>query len=277
MKNLIFLAAMLLLRSTIALNQSKEEQVVFDYAGSLYEEEKYAEAAQRFAKFMTDFPKSPIKPRAHFNLAISYLALDDLERAKATFEEILNESYDDRDANDLMEPYTLYKHHSCRHLAMIALRQKNYDDAEKFIGMFDKKYPYQHFCGNEWAAYDNYKAVMLAKVYANTGRAQKAMETLVPYMFYNGLASNQNVINAMIEVLEQHFNQDEVRARLMQALASVRISRNKHETSAVIRLFDVNVNVAATASERDKSQTLNETYFQNVVSEHPVFKRFKVH
>src|SRR5690349_4844456 len=99
---------------------------------------------------MKEYPQSPAKDDAHFNIGYIQFNLRQYKEAASTFHEILNMSYNELADNSLMEPYKLYKHNSARYLAEISLEVKEWKDAERYIHMYDKEYPYQHFCGNEW-------------------------------------------------------------------------------------------------------------------------------
>lgn len=259
--------------SVLSVAQSNEEKIVFDYAVDLLENEKYQDAADTFSKFLTDFPDSPLKGRAHFNLALSFKYLGDLTRAKATFLEILRMPYNERDENSLMEPYTLYKHHACRMLAFIAMDEQDYQSAERYITMFDKKFPYQHFCGNEWAAYNMFKAVMLAQVYAATNRSQKALETLAPYTFSNALASNERVLEELEIIVRREFTKDEIKAELIRALESLQVKQRKGETMATIMLFNVSVEVEDYSEPRNGNEPPAEHY-KRIVKSNQLFKRY---
>lgn len=256
-----------------AIGQSKEEEIVFEYAVDLFQREKYQDAADSFGRFLEDFPDSPLKGRAHYNLALSFKELEDRTRAKAIFREILAMPYNERDGNSLMEPYTLYKHHSCRMLALIALDEQSYKEAEHYIKMFDKKFPYQHFCGNEWAAYKMFKAVMIARVYSGTDQPQKAIETLVPYTFSNALASNQEVLEVLEATVRREFTKDEIKAELIRAVESLQVIQANDRTTAAMMLFNVKVEVEDFYMDKEANESDLERY-RRIVRSNEFFKKY---
>jgi hypothetical protein len=170
-----------------------------------------------------------------------------------------------------MEPYTLYKHHSCRKLAEIALTEKDYNAAEKYIRMFDKEYPYQHFCGDEWSAYDMYKAVMLCKAHEGKGEIKKAMQVLLPYIFSDALASNREVIRELTRLLEANFTKEQNKQEFTRALSSLSLKENRKEVRATIELYGVKVEVEDYFF--DPKSNANE-YFQQKVKENELFQKF---
>jgi len=251
-----------------------EDQLAFDHAGRLFENKNYKGAAEEFRQFIKQYPHSPLLARAHYNLGYTYYASKDYEAAEKVFLEILDQPYNETDANSLMEPYTLYKHHSCRLLATMCIEQKKFDEAEGYIRMFDKEYPYQHFCGNEWSAYHKYYSVMLAKVYEGTNRSPKAIEVLVPYIFPDYLSSDEEVNEELIRILQNHFTKEEIRTELTKAMQSLKVKSNRKKTKATLTLFGVKVTLDPYfAEDGDKSTSEIESY-KKMVAESVLFKKF---
>jgi tetratricopeptide (TPR) repeat protein len=248
-----------------------EDEIFFEKAVTHFEEQYYTGAAEGFEAFLVKFPNSPLLARAHYNLALTHFNIGNYYTAKKVFHQILDQPYNEQDENSLMEPYTLYKHHSCRQLAEIALVEKDYKAAERYIRMFDKEYPYQHFCGNEWAAYDMYKAVMQGKVYQGKGEPMKAMQVLLPYIFSDGLASNQEVLRELLRLIETLFTKEQNQQEFSRALASLEVKENKKNRKATIELYGVKVNVEDYSFD---AMTDAREYFQQRVKEHELFQRF---
>jgi tetratricopeptide (TPR) repeat protein len=259
-------------QNVIAQAEEKtEDQIFFENAVGNFERQHYVGAAEEFEAFLTKFPTSPLRGRAHFNLGLTHFSLRNYYTAKKVFHQILDQPYNERDENGIMEPYTLYKHHSCRMLAEIALQEKDFRTAEKYIHMFDKKYPYQHFCGNEWSAYDMYKAVMLAKVLQGKGEAKKATGVLLPYIFSDALASNEEVLRELSHLLEEHFTQEQNQQEFTRALASLQLNEKKKRPSATIELYGVKVEVEDYSYD---TKTNAREYFLQKLKEHELFKKY---
>ena len=256
-------------------NTFTPDQVQFEKAIAYFEAGDLSSAAGEFRKFMVEYPRSPLIARAHYNVAYISFILKDYGTAKMIFKEILTKPYNEQDSNDIMEPYTLYKHHTCRHLAEIALEEKDYEAAEKYIQLFDKQYPYQHFCGNEWSAYDMYVAVMRARVYEGANQVKKALEVLLPYIFTQALASNADVLDELIVVLEKNFTKLDLREEFRRSLSTLTVKKTKKEVNATVTLYGVKVEVEDYMYEEDKGKTLSlQEHYQNVVKENKLFKKF---
>jgi tetratricopeptide (TPR) repeat protein len=250
-----------------------EDQLAFDKAFALYDSGTHEQAVLAFSDFMERYPRSPLRARAHFNVAYLYHELHYDAKAAAVFKEILNEGYNENDENSLMEPYTLYKHNSCRHLAEIYLEQKDFAQAETSMEMFDKEYPYQHFCGNEWAAYDHYKATMYARLYAGKGQYGRAVRNLVPYTFDNDLASNAGLLHELVLILRTHYTTAEIQAELRHALTTLSMRAKKGEVQARLTLFGEKVNVTPDYFNPNIDFNSLEGY-KVVVNENELFKTF---
>jgi tetratricopeptide (TPR) repeat protein len=223
-----------------------------------------------FQQFLIDFPKAKPTPAAHYDIGYLQHKLLRNEEAIVTFKQILEMPYNDKDPNNLMEPYKLYKHNSCRQLAEIYLERKDYKLALHFINLFDKKYPYQHFCGNEWAAYDNYKATMLAMVYDGEGHYESAVDTLLPYIINNGLASNENVIATLERILDNHYSKDELRNEFQKGLKNIRVSAGKNKKATTV-LFGKEFKIPEVYGEGELN---SEEDFRQLLSKNEVFVNY---
>ncbi|MBI1768070.1 MAG: tetratricopeptide repeat protein [Bacteroidetes bacterium] len=251
-----------------------EDQLAFNHAGSLYVEKKYKESAEEFRQFMKRYPRSQLRARAHYNLGLTYYVFKDYAAGKKVFLEILDQPYNETDPNSLMEPYALYKHHSCRLLAHMSLEEKKFEEAEEYIRLFDKEYPYQHFCGNEWSAYHKYYAVMLAKVYEGTNRFTQAVEILVPHIFPDYLSSDKDVNEELIAILQNHFTKEEIRTELTRAMQSLEVKSTKKKTTATLQLYGVKVKLDSYFEEEDHKSTSALERYKKMVTESELFKKF---
>jgi hypothetical protein len=128
-------------------------------------------------------------------------------------------------------------------LAEISLQVKQWDDAERYIELFDKKYPYQHFCGNEWAAYYIMKSTMEARLHEGQGKIDKAVRDLVPFIFDDRLASNKDVISLLKDILRRNYSSNEISSELTSALETIRVVDDDNHKKVVITMFGVDTTV----------------------------------
>lgn len=221
----------------------KKDEVAFEAALKLFEEDKTYEGIDALNDFIKNYPLSKLRPWAHFDIGVAYYSVGELKSAADVFLEILDMGYNEHGPNNLMEPYALYKHNSARYLADISLLVKEWDDAERYIIMFDKEFPYQHFCGNEWAAYDLMKATMLARLHEGQGRIDEAVRDLAPHIFPNGLASNEEVVSLLKEILQRNYSEREILTELESSLNTIRVVTKRKTSKTVFTLFGAEVDI----------------------------------
>ena len=241
---------MLLLIFAQTNGQEKEvtrEQRLFDKAFALHEDEELDSALLLFKQFRTQYPTSDLAPRVHYNIGYILKEQGKISEAKNIFREILSSKYNEKDpgGHGLMgSQYALYKHSSCEQLAEIYLDEKNYSEAEKYVRLFDKKYPYEHFCGNELKAYQIFESRSYAKVYKGQGKTGDAIKQLVPHVFYDGLANNDEVIEDLIILLDKAYSIDEIKDELKKSISTLKITNSKKNGEvATIELYGCKINV----------------------------------
>jgi tetratricopeptide (TPR) repeat protein len=274
MKTLLLLAGMLTCAMVQAQPEPTKDEMAFEHAITLYEDDRKEEALLAFYEFMTVYPDSRLRPSAHFNIGVLQFQRQHYEAATHAFKEILNADYNELDANSLMEPYMLYKHQSSRFLAEISLEQKDYKAVEEYIHLFEYVYPYQHFCGNELSAYAIYKATMKARLYEGQQKVGKAIQILVPYTFQYALASNEALLDLLINILYRHYPQEQVQQELNNALASIQIKNRKRNTDVTMTLFGETVHLDDLLFDIEDSDQQDLDHYQKMVKENILFVRF---
>ncbi len=221
-----------LLGSTWALQAQNAEQAAFDEILDLYENGQLTSAQVLSEHFLDTYPDSEMYPRVLYNLGIVYRDLDQQDHAIAIFKRILEASFEEKEPyGGIMEWYALYKHRSAKHLAEIYLQREQFEEASQYIYLFDKVYPYQHFCGNELSADRIYTSRIYAKLYQGKGDNLKAITELLPHIFYNGLASNELLLEDLEWLLRESYTEDELSTMVDDAYANIKIGRNGKSAS----------------------------------------------
>lgn len=165
-----------------------------------------------FEELIEEYPKSELRYRSMNNAALISRRLDDMEEAIKYNKWIIHSKANDLEKGGIgegimAEPYALYKNRACKNIAAIYLEQEEYSKALKYLKL-TKKYPYQHFCGNEHASNDLYMAQFYAKCYLELGDVKKALEHSLPHIFYNGLANNSQIVELSISILNTHYDKE---------------------------------------------------------------------
>ncbi|XLS27792.1 tetratricopeptide repeat protein [Flavobacteriaceae bacterium M23B6Z8] len=165
-------------------------------------------ALKYFEELINDYPKSDLIYRALNNAALIYDQLDNTDQAIKYYKKILTSDANDHEKGGIgkgimAEPYALYKNRACKSLAELYLQQKDFDSALKYIRLTEK-YPYKHFCGNEYAANDIYMATLYARSYYGLNEVEKALSYSLPHIFNNSLASNTEIVELTVRILKEN-------------------------------------------------------------------------
>jgi len=273
MKFFSLLVCVAIVCSAHAQKKDSADQKAFERAVALVEDKRNEEALLAFYEFMSAYPESSLLARVHYNIGYLQFERRNYEAATIVFKQIIDAGYDDRDPNGLMEPYMLYKHHSCRMLAEMSLEQKNYKAAEEYIRMFEHDYPYQHFCGNELSANAIYTATMKARAYDGQGKPLKAIQELVPYIFDNGLAYNEDLLQLLNTILYHNYSIDQLHDEFTRALNSCEVKVMKRNTEATVTLFGQKVEMDY-FYDNDEKATRDLDFFKKAISKNKLFKKF---
>jgi tetratricopeptide (TPR) repeat protein len=191
---------------------------------------------ENYTELITKFPKSKLVFRALNNKGFAELELKYYVEAEKTFLKILNSDANDKEnggiGSGLMgEPYANYKNRACKILADLEIKNKNYQEAINYLD-FTKKYPYRHFCGNEFASEEIYMAEMYSKCYLGLNQYEKALDILLPNIIENGLASNTELVNITFNALLKNYKKEDLKTQFENSfknVVAVKETRNKNE------------------------------------------------
>lgn len=212
---------------------AQKPQELFDQAMEYYRDKEYDSALLIFEKInKKGRGGESLVAKSYYNIGHIYMLKEDYPNAKLIFEAILDGGYNEMDKGGrgegiMAEPYALYKNNSCKNLAEIALMEKKYTSALDYTRLFDEVYPYQHFCGNEYAANDIYVAYTYARCYDGLGKTKKAIEVLLPQVMYNGLAGNQYLVELAGSLIRKQYSPQEICTELEQAVMNISKKVNK--------------------------------------------------
>jgi hypothetical protein len=178
-------------------------------------------ALEYYQEVIDSFPKSKLFFRALNNKGFIELALDEKKEAKITFQKIIDSKADDKEKGGIgsgimAEPYANYKNRAAKILANISIEDSSYSNAIKYLDL-TKKYPYRHFCGNEYAAEEIYMSELYAKSYLGLNEKQKALNILLPNILENGLTDNSYLVDLAYKTLLIDYQKDELKLKYEQA------------------------------------------------------------
>jgi tetratricopeptide (TPR) repeat protein len=222
-----------LLIFALATGHAQDIVHLFTKASKFCSEYEYDSAYPIFEKiFKYGKGDESLIAKSYYNMAFIHFGNEEYDKARLIFENILDSDFDEMDKGGrgegvMAELYALYKNNSCKHLAEIALEEKNYARALYYTELFDKIHPYKHYCGNEYAANDIYVAYTYARCYDGLGKRDKAIATLLPLSMYNGLAHNGNLVHFADSLIKMRYSKVEIRLELEKAVASIHIKKKR--------------------------------------------------
>jgi len=280
MKKLLILIT--LFSSFLATSQeieTSEDETSFEKAVTHAYREENEKALESFTSFLNQYPDSFLKPRAKFNIGIVLRKLGRNDEAILVFSEILNSDYNEKESSGgIMEKYALYKNRSAKELAEMYFEKKEYKKASDYIYLFDKKYKYLHFCGNEMRADDIYIATWYAKIFLAQNKPEKAISKLLPYLFDDGLASNSKALDVFEESLKMKYSTEEIKAFVNTAVKSLKI---KSEDEAKITflgkkltVFDYQLYNPRNPNRNANLELRGLEKFEAVLASHPLFSKY---
>lgn len=237
--------------STIWLSCSRKGYEEFNAAESLYEKSLYQESIAKYDEVRKKYKnRRPLVAKSTYNIGQIHFENENYEQAKKEFYNLLLSTNSELDRGGvgsgiMQDPYALYKHNACKNLAEIYLQEENYEEALKYTQLFDLKYPYQHFCGNELMYNEIFTAHTYARCYEGLEMEDEAIKVLIPYLFPTGLASNNELSKMAERLLKQNYTKNELEQELSimhKGLRSVNMDRGKNQYVAYVTTFlDVEV------------------------------------
>jgi hypothetical protein len=207
-----------------------EDKIRRDYAIEL-KEEVLDKVINNYNELILKFPKSDLVFRTLNNKAFAELENGYKSKAKDTFLKIVNSNANDKEKGGIGsgimgEPYANYKNRALKNLAQIEVGNKNYSEALTFLEE-TKKFPYQHFCGNEFAQDKLYIAEIYAQCYLGLNQPEKAFDILLPNIFENGLADNSKVVNLTYNSLSKTYSKIDLKNKLEESFKNLIIKKEK--------------------------------------------------
>ena len=192
-------------------------------------------AIKFYQELIDSIPKSNLLFRALNNKGFAELSLNKSKEAKTTFQKILDSKAEDKEkggiGSGLMgEPYANYKNRAVKTLASICIKENNYTEAIKYLDL-TKKFPYRHFCGNEYAADEIYMSELYAKCYLGLNDSDKALKVLLPNLLENGLADNSELVVLTTETLLKKYSKEELKTLFENAFRKYRTEKIKPKDS----------------------------------------------
>lgn len=198
-----------------------------------------------YEELIDNYPNSKLLYRAINNAALISNQLDYKDEAIEYYNQILNSEANDKEEGGvgsglMAEPYALYKNRAAKSLAEIYISQEKFNKALEYIDLTNK-YPYQHFCGNEYAADEIYIATLYTKAYLGLGKVNEGLDYSLPHVFFNGLADNSEILILTLETIKNNFSRKEIDSEINKAVKSIKMVNKEDYQVGTVTLFGRNI------------------------------------
>lgn len=223
-------------------------------------------ALEYFEELIEDFPESDLLYRTVNHAALIAHQLNYEEKAIEYYKTIMTTKDNKKsDVEDVfMAGSSFYKNSACKSLAEIYIKKGKYTEAIKYIDLV-KKYPYQTFCGNDYAADDIYMATLYTQSYMGLKDVKNALKYALPHIFFNGLAENNEIVELTVQLLKEHYDIKQIEAEFSAACKAYFSEQKKHKkqewTTYYISFLDTKIPLSfyeLDVYELDSSGDLNE-------------------
>lgn len=216
--------------SSLAFGQTFSEKVFLYRIINTYENDSVEFAKNEFSDFIKTKPTSDYQIIAIYYLAeIAHLQAN-FEEAISLYKQVLNLTVPDSIEQN-------YKNFSTKELAEIYIDKKEYKKAIKYLDLTKKEYPYQHFCGNGYAADEIYTANLYAECYIALENYKKAIDLLSPHMFNNGLADNSRLVKNLYSAYLKVYTKSEIKNEFLLAEKTLQIEEEKINEETYLQPF----------------------------------------
>ncbi len=221
-------------------------------------------ALEYFENLIHEYPESDLIYRAQNNAAIILHQLDYIDLAIEYYLNIINGNANDQEPNGgegmMAEPYALYKNRACKSLAEIYLNRKNYKEALKYINL-TKKYPYQHFCGNEHVANSIYIATLYTKSHYGLNDIEKALSFALPNVLNYPITSNTYLLNYALTILKSNYSKEQLSLELKKSLKNIKLKKEKSNEITFTTFLGIELEISYFSFDSNFSDNL-EKYFE---------------
>ena len=166
-------------------------------------------AFEKFEEYTEKYPKSKLYHKALYNLAqissqIEYYEDEEIKYLNLILSSDANDKENSGRSGLMSNPYANFKNEASKRLTEIYIEKEDFKKALEYAEL-NKKYPYQHFCGNAIEADEIYNAETYGRIYYGLGNTKKALDFLLPKIFENGFASNSSLVELTYSILLKEF------------------------------------------------------------------------
>lgn len=235
----------------------------------------------KFEEFIEKYPKSKLYYKALYNLAkisskLEYYEDDEIKYLNMILSSDANDK-ENSGRNGLMaNPFANFKNEASNRLTEIYILKKDFKKALEYAEL-NKKYPYQHFCGNAIEADKIYNAKIYGEIYYGLGNTKKALSYLLPKIFENGFANNSNLVELTYNILFKEFEPQFIKKEFEKSIQNF-YSRKSTEYTIERNLYYINflnneIEVPNWTLFVEYDRTIKEKDIEKIIKQTEFYKR----
>lgn len=234
-----------------------DDQEAYNEGLRLLDEREYPDALRLFDNIVQKYPSSLSAAKAQFYVGYTAQKLNNLEKAKKAFLDVVNAGNAEikRESKDADDPYPS-KHWSARYLADMSIENQEWSEAERYIRMFDKDFPYQFCCDQSRYSYEIEKASMYARLHEGQGKIVDAINDFLPLALDSRAADYNRAVDRLSALLERNFSNEKVIAELEAALAGI-------DKKKMLTFFGAKVDLSKSFKSRASADDIRKSVRKN--------------
>jgi len=205
-------------------------------------------AFDQFNEIVTNHSNSELYHKALYNLAQISSILDYEEDEIKYLKMILESNADDKENSGrsgiMSNPYANFNNEASNRLSEIYIKKGNYNKALEYTHL-SEKYPFQHFCGNAFAANEIYKAEKYGRIYDGLGDTNKALGYLLPELFNNIFASNSDLVKLTYKTLKNRHSLDLIKSTFNNSIENYYSKKDENNYNFYfIKYFNIEIEIS---------------------------------
>jgi tetratricopeptide (TPR) repeat protein len=241
----------------------------FKEADTYFEQQNYGKALEGFQYIVEHYPQNELYDQSYFNVGHIYYLQKNQRKAIPFLKTMLDDHFIEarkNGSNSRADIYAHYRHAASEMLSELYYQDKKYDLALHYLALSDTTYPYRHFCGNAYAVNDVSTALRYSAIYQKLGKADKAIEKLLPTVFIT-LSDNSEVMQELKKLLA---GKKELKQQLEEALKQIYPKTSGSGYRSYYFLF-LNVEIEVPANYEDDEQTIDTVKTMEAIKQSPFY------
>lgn len=202
-----------------------------------YYQGNYDNAMEIFQELVSTKKDSIVYYFAYFKVGEVYLKKKEFDKSERILWEFINNS----SFNKVYE----FRYDAYRALARIYYEKNYYQKALDYLTIADTSFSLNYSCGNASAGAYLEEIEFYSDCFLGLGKKEKALKTLLPHIFNNGLASNHRIVKKTLIILKDMYSNEELIQIFHETEKNIKLKENDplwgNDMKGYIVLFDIEI------------------------------------